>query len=277
MKKLMIVGLAIAGTLVGAAALAALPDEPPRGVTFKQGPYTLIVTELNASSDLNFAEPKKTKHTISLEGLLQTPPLRDVVAVKGDLEVLEVVGAGDNNILPRARKRPARRYRTGTYVPVDQATSRGEIEVRSTILTANPYTIQTMTVETEVIMAKKRVSKRLNAVVMKEPVDIVDGLTLRISSVKLSTKGELTVVAEYTRPMAGPGGPFLEAVYALDAEEKKIGGSRWTYGDPFGTKGKFTFDLKLEPGTVHKRLRFVAVTEDESAVLTFKLTKIFRQ
>lgn len=277
MKKLMIVGLAIAGALAGAAALAALPEEPARGVTFKQGPYTLIVTELNATSALNFAEAKKTKHTISLEGLLQTPPGRDVVAVKGVLEVLEAVGAGDNNLLPRTRKRLTRRYKPGTYVPVDQVTSRGEVEFRSTTLTANAYTIQSMTVETEVIMAKKRSTKRLMAVVMKEPVDVIEGLAIRISAVKLTTKGELTVTAEYIRPMAGPGGPFLEAVYAIDAEEKKIGGGRWSDGDPFGTKGKITARLKLEPGTVHKCLRFVAVTEDESAVLTFKLTKIFRQ
>lgn len=277
MRKLMIAGLGIAGVLVGAAALAALPDRPPRGVAFRQGPYSLIVTELDASSALNFAEPKKTKHTISLEGALQAPPLRDVVAVKGDLEVLEAVATGDKDILARTKKRPTRRYRPGTYVPVDQVTSQGKIEFRNIILTANPYTIQSMSVRTEVIMAKKRASKRLNAIVMKEPVDVIDGLTIRISSVKLSTKGELTVVAEYVRPRAGPGGPFLEAVYALDSSEKKIGGGRWSDGDPFGAKGKITAKLKLEPGTAHKTLRFVAVTEDEAAELTFKLTKIFRQ
>lgn len=277
MRKLMIAGLGIAGVLVGAAALAALPDEPPRGVAFKEGPYTLILTELNASSDLDFAVPKKTKHTIGLEGALQTPPLRDVVAVKGPLEILEVVDDAGKNVLAPTKRRPTRRYRTGTYVPVSQATSCGEVELKSTTLTANPYTIRSMTVETEVIMAKKRVSKRLNAVVMKESVDIVAGLTLRISAVKLSTKGELVVTADYTRLKAGPGGPFLEAVYVIDAEEKKIGGGRWTDGDPFGTKGKFTAHLQLERGTEHKILRFVAVTEDESAILKFKLTKVFQK
>ena len=277
MKKLIIAGFAIAGLLVGAAALAALPDEPPRGVAFKEGPYTLIVTELNASSELNFAEPKKTRHTITLEGALQTPPLRDVVAVKGPLEVLEAVDETGKNVLAPTKKRRTRSYRSGTYVPVSQANSCGEVELQNTTLIANAHTIRSMTVETEVIMAKKRVSKRLNAVVMKESVDIVEGLALRINSVKLSAKGELTVVAEYTRPMPGPGGPFLEAVYALDAEEKKIGGGRWTDGDPFGTKGKITAELKLERGTEHKVLRFVAVTEDESKTLTFKLTKVFQQ
>ncbi len=277
MRKLIIAGLGIAGLFVGAAALVALPEEPPRGVTFKQGPYTLILTELNASNELNFAEPKKTKRTISLEGALQTPPLRDVVAVKASLEILEAVDDAGKNILAPTKRRRSRTYKTGTYAPVSQATSCGEIELKNTTLTANAYTIRSMTVETEVIMAKKRASKRLNAVVMKESVDIVDGLTLRISSVKLSAKGELTVVAEYTRPMPGPGGPFLEAVYALDAEEKKIGGGRWTDGDPFGTKGKFTAELQLERGTEHKILRFVAVTEDESKILTFKLTKVFQK
>jgi hypothetical protein len=277
MRKLMIVGLVIAGALVGAAALAALPDEPPRGVTFKEGSYTLIVTELNALNNLNFAEPKKTKQTISLEGALQTPPGRDVVAVKGPLKILEVVDDAGTNVLAPTRRRPSRTYKTGTYVPVNQATSCGEVELQNTTLTANAYTIRSMTVETEVIMAKKRASKRLNAVVMKEPVDVIAGLAIRISGVKLSTKGELTVTAEYVRPRAGPGGPFLEAVYVLDAEEKKIGGGRWTDGDPFGTKGKITAHLQLERGTEHKILRFVAVTEDESKMLTFKLTKVFQK
>lgn len=277
MKKLMIVGLAVAAALLGAAALAAVPDKPATGATFKQGPYTLVLTELNASSDLNFADAKKTRHTISLEGALQTPPLRDVVAVKGPLEILEAVDDAGKDVLAPTKRRRSRRYRAGTYVPVNQATGQGEVELRNTTLTANAYTIRTMTVQTEVIMAKKRSSKRLAAVAMKEPVDVVEGLTLRISAVKLSTKGELAVTVEYTRPVAGPGGPFLEAVYAIDAEEKKIGGGRWTKGDPLGTKGKITARLKLEPDTTHKRLRFVAVTEDRTQALTFKLTKIFQQ
>ena len=277
MKRLMIVGLAVAGALLGAAALAAVPDKPATGATFKQGSYALILTELNASSKLNFAEAKKTRHTISLEGALQTPPLRDVVAVKGALEVIEAVGDAEKDVLARTPKRRSRTYRPGTYVPVNQATGQGEVEIRNTTLTANAYTIRTMTVQTEVIMARKRSSKRLNAVVMKDPADIVEGLAVRISAVKLSTKGELAVTAEYTRPVAGAGGPFLEAVYAIDAEEKKIGGGRWTDGDPFGKKGKFTAELRLERGKTHKCLRFVAVTEDETETLTFKLTKIFQQ
>ena len=274
MKKLLLGGFVIAGAV---AAAAALPDKPPTGVTFKQDAYALIVTEVNASSELNFAEPKRTKHTINLEGMLQVPPRRDVVAVKVALEVLDAFDDKKNDILARTRKRRTRTYRPGTYVPVNPATSRGEVELQKTTLAANAYTIRAMTVQTEVIIAKSRRSSRLAAAVMKEPVDIVDGLVIRISGVKLGAKGELVVTTEYVRPMAGPGGPFLEAVYAVDEDGKRIGGGRWTDGDPFGKKGKITVRLKLEPGAVHKSLRFVAITEDQTQALTFKLTKIFQQ
>ena len=80
MKRLIPAVLAIvAATAVQLAARPARPDKPAEGASFKKGPYTLVITELAADSELDLTGRGKNKHTVSLTGALTAREKVDAV------------------------------------------------------------------------------------------------------------------------------------------------------------------------------------------------------
>lgn len=263
--------------LAAAATVAVGLDAGTKAPAFKSGQYVLTVTEVVGESSVNYAQPRKTKRTVHLAGSLKVPNAIDVVAASTQLAVIEAVDERGQSLLKARRHRKSRGYRSGTYAPVDRGSAAVAVELDRTELTAHPHELRKMTVQATVIVAGKRRSKHVPAAVMDQPVKLVEGLEVRIAALALTPKRELNLVIEYQRGRGGPGFPFIESVYVIDKDGKRIGGGRWQEGDPLAAKGKVVCHFPLPEGTAHQRIKIVAVTEDELKEVPFDLEKIFQE
>jgi hypothetical protein len=276
--------------LLAASALSPAerkPGEKAVGPPFKFEEYTLVWGKLKASSEVDLGKESESKYTVELDGTIETPAKVDAVAVAKKCEMksalddkgqdvikpakLPKVGAGGIPGATPSLGSPS--YKTGSYNAIHANV--GQVEVSKTDLIRDATKIKKMTVETEVVIAKKRVEAKLPAVVMEDFKDLNEGVSVRITGLQMSTKRELTVNAAYKRNAPGSEMPFIEAIYATDPEGKEIGGGRWTEGDPFGKQGTMTYKFKLAGDQVHSSLRFIIVSESTSKALTFELAGIF--
>ena len=270
-KQAVLLGLLLAAT--GICLSASGGSESDETAAFRSLGYCLTCTELEVRSKIDFAGDRRPEHTLSLEGNIKVPEREDAVAVTKELEAVEAVDADGQSVLEAA---PARRTgsRKREFAPVNEG--KVDVEVKRLKLTANPYTIRSMRLEAQVVVAKQRDSRRLAAVVTEDMQELVPGLSVRIESIRLTAKRELTAVVRYERSSEDTSGPFLEELWMLGADGTQIAGGRWTKGDPFGEAGSLTAQMGL-PGTAEpKYVRLVAVTKSETKTLQFDVRGIFQ-
>ncbi|MHC4982675.1 MAG: hypothetical protein ACYTF6_05855 [Planctomycetota bacterium] len=262
----------------GAACLAARRDADKGAVpTFRSEGYLLACTELKARSDIDLAERGEKEHTVALEGTISVPQGEDVVAVGEALKVLRAIDDENIDLVKNhgASSRSASRHRKESYRPVREG--KAEVEVKKLDLTANAYKIESMTVQASAIVAREREQARLPAVVMETKKQLHPGLAIRIERLRITTDRDFNAVIRYERSAAGTAGPFIEQVWVLDEEGMKLGGGKWTSGDPFDKSGSVTVKFKLAGKSPHKYVRIVAVTECETRTVTFEIEDIFQQ
>lgn len=266
-------GLAVAGIAWAAAAA----KKKPAGPQFDAGEYTLIVTALKSDSEVKFSDKPKGEYSISLNGQLEAPEGADAVCARKYLSVKSAKNDRGKRVLkPKKRGRAgsaAEKYHYNAFHGL-----LAKVELKKTDLLANAYTVGTMTVTTDVVIAKKRQEKELPAVVMEEFKQLIPGVRVRITGLTMSPKRELRVNVDYKRSVGGTAGPFLEAVWPLDKTGKVIGGGRWTEGNgPFGKTGRFIGKYKLTSRQVHEAFRFVIVTHYDKKSLTAEIDEVFQK
>jgi hypothetical protein len=268
----------VAGLMVTVAAAAP----PPRGrqpvyPEFKSDGYTLVCRRLELESDIDLEQRGEREHSLELEGAVRPPASEDAVAVTSEVKVIEALDGEGTNLVKRDRRRSAvsDRYKKGTYGGV--LDGEAKVAISKLELTANPYTIKTITGEVEVIVAEARENRRLPPLVTEEPQEVVPGLDVKIQSLRLAKDGTLRVVVHCSRASDGKTGPVIEQVWALDENGLKISGGRWSEGDMFCKTGTLTANLQLSPKKTHKYLRFIAVTRYRAKVLRFQIKGIFQK
>ena len=270
--------------MAAAGVLASAQDDdeaPLRGAAFKTWGYELALTELDAESDVDFTRKRPTRHSVQIKGLCRMPADVDAVAATRRMRVTTLVDAqGDSLIVPPKRssgKSGPSRYRMGTFGLVAEKTRIVPIEIDKVDLTRNSYTIAKVAVELVVVVARKRRSTGVPAAVMEKHLEIADGLAVRIASLRLSAKRELSLSLEYARRGSGPVGPFLTAVHAIGADGDVIGGGRLPDGDPMGPKGRINVRFQLAGEQKIKSLRLTAVTDSKIRKVPFELTGVFQK
>ncbi len=264
--------------LTAAAPAVGGPRPAEKGPVpeFKAEGYTLACHTLETSTKIDLAEKGERQHTLALEGVLTRPEREDVVAVTGELKVVAVVDANEDSLLPRSERGAASdRYRKGTYVGL--LSGAAKVAVDRLQLAANPYKVRAMTVEAEVIVAKERDQKRLPAVVMQDEAELVPGLKVRITGLRLEKDGEFRVMVRCTRSSGGSRGAFIEKVFALDEDGAIIAGAGWSEGDMFAESGFLTARFAMPAGKAHKALRFIIVTDHVAKTVSFRLRDIFQR
>ena len=259
-----------AGVVTITASTAQSPAKPSRP-TFDSAGYTLTLKELDSRSTLNWAEPKRSEHSIALEGIVSIPTGRDIVAMTTKLRPVNAIDTGDKKALRTDRKGGS--AWKPTFGPVHDG--KIEVELSRTQLLTRPYRLKALRVETYAVIAEARQGKRLDAVVMESTQQLVPGLDIRIRSLQMSKKRELTVVVGYARRASGTTGPFIEEIHAMDKDGKRIGGGRWTSGDPFGKIGSLTAKFHAAPGRTHRYFEFVGVTEYSKEKVTLDVKDVF--
>jgi len=283
---LIILSVAAAVTCLTADDRAIKTALSARGVTFDKWGYVLKLNRMASRCDVNLGgRSKKSPSTYSLDlkGICKLPGDVDAVVMAGQLRVLKVLDSAgkDLRVPPKPRTgTSARRYKTGTFGPIrtiSPGLRAAEVGITRLALTANPYTIEKLQTELIVIVAKKRAVKTLPAAVAQKLQEVVDGLRIRISGMRMSAKRELTLDLAYTRPVAGPRGPFVSAIAALGADDSVLGQTEMTKGDPLGKTGKITAVFTLKGESKLTSVKMTIVTEHTIRKVPFELTGVFKK
>jgi len=249
--------------------------------------YKIALDEMEARAKVELAELGSREYSLRIKGRVAAPKTEDAVAFTKRPEVLRVLDSEKRNLLQH--RAPARTggfgggsgrvklntYRPDTFTPLHDR--KAEIEVPETKLTRDAYTIDVVELGATAILAEKRNTKQLRAIVMEESVELVGDLRIRVMALRLSDQRAFTVVADCSRPHAGPVGPFVEGVAVLDENEEVLATGRWTRGDPFGQKVTLTAEVTVPPDRVHKYLRFIVCTEYSKKPLKFLVRNLIRR
>ena len=237
---------------------------------------TLTISEYEARSKWDFTErPPESDFEIKLKAMVKLPDDMDLVCITEKIEPKSVVDAKKLNLLkPPARPTLPNRARDnynaflGGVAPVDL--DRAEYR-------ANPYLIATMTVEAWVLVAKERKEAKIAAKVVEDPVDIGNGMKVRLSAMKINNQRDVDLTIEFTRP-EGTGGTILEAVYALDDKGNELGGGRWGKGlRIFEGQGKFTGQFSISGAANIHGFKCVMVTKHELRPVQFEIEGVFQK
>jgi hypothetical protein len=257
---------------LGALLVAATrkPGEKAKGLEFKSEGYTLVWGGLKTSSDVDLNDEKQSKYSVQLDGTLEAPAGQDVVAVYKQLRIQSILDDKGGEIA--LRQKPI----LGA-VNVHNAFHDGvaQVELARAELTRDASRIASITCETDIILARKRATATLPAVVMEDFKDVGAGIAVRITNLTMSPTRELTVLLAFKRADKTDAGPFIEQIIAMDPDGKDIGGMRWTEGSPFGTGNTWTSKFKLSGAQAHQSLRIVLVTESDVRKLTLETKGVF--
>ena len=256
-----------------------------RGVIFEKWGYKLKLTRLDSQCTVNLGKGAKSPSTYSLdiEGSCKMPEDVDGVLITEQITVLKAltITGKDIRLPPKVKSgRSAPKYRSGTFTPILQVKKNlhvAEVEVSKLALKANPYMIDKLETELVIVVAVDRIEKSMPAAVSQTPRELTGGLKTRVSSMRISSKRELSLELSCLRRFAGPKGAFIEAIRALDADGKTIGQARIRDGDPLGQKGKVTANFPLSGKAEPASLIATIVTESKIRKIPFEITGIFQK
>ncbi len=247
--------------------------------------YKLAVAELEARSKLDLSTPGQRDHSFSLEGFVAAPAEDDAVGILHKLKVLRAVDAEEHSVLKikppsshggmgsGGRKSPSR-YEANLYAFCHDGVA--PIEVPRTALRRSAYTLNELLLGAAAVLAEEREEKETRAIVMEEPLTLVPGVRIRVTSLQMTRSRELNVTCKCERPRAG-GGPFVERVTVLDEDRKVLATGRWNQGDAWAKSPTLSAKLDFPGQKVHKYLRFTIVTKYQVKRMTFQVTGIFQK
>jgi hypothetical protein len=266
MRTILITGLAL---LTLGMFLPAQTASTGKGPTFSSEGCTLRWDEMEQQSEIYFATPKETEHTLTLKGFCTPSAGEDAVAITTKFKPKQALDGSGNHVL-RKGKASFSSAKFSAFLPAG-----AKVELDDAKLTCSPYKLKSISLGGILVVAKARKSMEVPAVVMEDDRMLVPGLKYRITSLRMSTNRELTVQVRYSRTLGGTRGAFLETIHALDPKGNVLGGGRWDKGDPFGKTGTATYTFKLSRAEVHSRFRFTAVTEHVTRIVTFDVKDMF--
>jgi hypothetical protein len=260
--------LALGTWLVAAAVLK--PGEKAKGAEFKSEGYTLVWGSLKTSSEVDLGDEKQSKYTLQLDGTLEAPADQDAVCVYKQLRIQTIL---DDKGAEIALARKQTLLATNAYYGFHDGVA--QVELARTELNRDASRIASIACETDILLAKKRITATLPAVVMEEFKDVGAGVSARITNLTMSTNRELTIILSDKRTDGKVTSPFIERIWAVDPVGKDIGGGRWTQGDPFGVAGTWTAKFKISGTQTHQSFRLDVVTESELKTLKLETKDLF--
>jgi len=270
-SRSIVVALVAAGV-----CLAANKDDDKGPVpTFESDGYSLACNELESRSRVELAERGDREHTLELRATVTVPDNEDVAALTEKLKVIEAADTAGGDLLKIDPRKPAPAHRKrAEFVPVIDR--RAEVQIDRLALAVNPYMVRSMTAEAQAVIVSDRDSRRLPAAVMETPVELVPGLAARVESVKIGAKRDFTIVVRFARDAEGTVGAFIDQIFILDEDAGKLGGGRWTEGNPFAKAGTLTLRGDLAGGASIKYIRLMAATKYELKTVRFRIRDIFQ-
>ena len=258
--------------IASAVASTWVPPTTASGPSCKNDRFCLALSKAKVASDVDFNTEAKTRHALELWGTVDAPTDLDAVCVTRRFRIVAVGDANKADIYKPPSSPPSPKWGNGEYNAFHSSVAYMEVEKFD--LLRHPTFIRSLSLQADVLVAVKRQDKTIPAVVMEDFQELLDGMSLRTTKLEMTKDRELTVLMDYKRPEAGTTGTFIEAIHALDPEDKNLGGGRWIEGDPFGKNGKFTAKFRLAGDQVHKSFRITFVTSSTSRTISMELKDI---
>jgi hypothetical protein len=231
--------------------------------------------EMEMDSEVDFVDKSKTEHELDMEGSIRRPNDVDAVCVSNRLRVDGALDADGTDIYIKEEVRRGGKHRSGAYTAFHDGLAK--IEVHNAELRKNAHAIQKLGTSAKIVVATDRTSQTLPAVVMEKYTKIHNDILVRISGLKMDENRVLSLTTRCRKRFDGLKGAFIESVYALDSEGKRIGGGRWVKGDPFGERSKITYEFKVDKERTHASFEFLICTKFDTKVYSFVTTELFQK
>lgn len=264
-------------------ALSALPMDDvidqwdPRFIARSGDGYVFgpVIAETKNEAVLSRDAQTDSQHQIKVEALLVSPPKLDTVCVEQEQTVVSARNAKKQSVLQSSRGRPKSDDTRVKFQAFQDGVAYTEIP--KTELKEHPAKLDAMDIRCRTVVATAREEVMLKAIVQEREEDVGHGVSVRISSMKISRKLKCDIMLEYTRP-AGFGAAFVEEIHAVGANGKDLGGGRWA-GDAavFAARGKHDFEFQLKDGQDIESLRLVLCTRYEAREQRFTVKHIWDQ
>ena len=282
---LAVLTLAVGVSFLPADEKSVLKAVTARGVVFKKWGYVLKLTRLDTKCIVNLGKDAKrpSAYSLDVDASCKMPEDVDGILITEQIKVLKALTATGKDIRlpPKAKSgRSAPQYRSGTFTPILQTGKNlrvAEVGISKLALKANPYTIDKLETELAVVVAVDRIDKSMPAAVSQTLRELTGGLKARVSSMRISSKRQLSLELSCLRQFAGPKGAFIESVRAVDADGKTLGQTRITNGDPLSRKGKVSAEFVLSGKSEPSSLIATIVTESKVRKIPFEITGIFQK
>ncbi len=248
-------------------------DDPP---SFSSGDLTFAILECSSGSKLDFGTKKERAYTIGFEGMLQSPSDLDIVCVSEEFHAKRAnIAGGESKLeIKRASRRSSSPEDDVKYNAV--FANNANTKMRTTNLTANPFTITELLVKGRIVVATSRAEHEISAIVEEDLIDVGHGIKLRLSAMRIGAKRDADITINYTRA-EGSTMAFLESVEVIDDRGKIVGGGRWAKSlRIFASRGTFKAKFNLDEGASVAKLKCVFVTEYEVRPVEFTIDGIFQ-
>jgi hypothetical protein len=269
-RALILAAVVVLGLGTWLVAATRQPGEKAKGAEFKSEGYTLVWGGLKTIADVDLSDEKLSKYSVQLDGTLEAPADQDAVGVYKQLRIQTILDDKGGEI--SLRQKPTLLTASAYNAFINGV---AQVEMPRADLTRDSSRIASVACETDIILAKKRTTAALPAVVMEDFKDVGEGVSVRITSLQMTANRELTVVLSTKRTNKTVQGPFIEAIWAIGPDGKDIGGGRWDWGDPFGATGTLTWKFKLSGTQMHQSFRVTIVTDSDVRTVKFETKDIF--
>jgi len=232
--------------------------------------YTLAVLSYHADTEIDYDE-NEVEHSVEMGFRVTAPEGVDAVCVREFLVAVEAIDDEDDDILVIDRRRQNNEKQ---YV----AFSEDEVEASlKTIQLSRPaFTLESLVLAAEVVVARDRDTFEMPAVVMDDARETGYDTAVRISEMKIGRDRTVDITIEYNRD-TDDGAPLPEAVYALDDDGNILGGGRWEAGNNiFGGEGEFQAEFEVGNNADVATLRIVFLTDYDVVEMQFEITGVFQ-
>ncbi len=258
--------------LFGVVSLA----DPPQ-FTHAKNKTSISIQEFKASAELEFVGKKpKNEYTVEFKSLIGLPSKLDLVCVTDELKIASAIDDKKKSLMPtRSLRRSSSRSSNDDFNAFHGGSA--DSELKAAELAANPYRVKEMVISATAILARKRAEVIIDATVEEDFDAIGHSMRVRLSSMKIDRSRVAEISLDYKRPK-GRIAPFLEAVYALDANGNELGGGRWSKGmGIFSDSMQFKGEFAIARTANIDKFKLIILTEYEIYPLEFTIKDVFQQ
>lgn len=244
--------------------------------------YVLAVTEYEASTSADLLSDDPPEHEVSLTALLQPAERADVLCFATKMTAKSAKTERREELLL-----PGRRDRKQEFAAVlphsefrgrrDKPLMLAESELESAELKRPGFEIEELEIEATAVVVEERESEEIRAIVADRFIDIGHDHQIQVTAMEVDGKGVMTVKLDLKRA-SGDRTPVIDSLYALNADDKIIGGGRWTNElDLFAGKYEVEMTFPLSGEATISKLRIVLATKYEVVPVRFVVERLYQK